>query len=41
MSDVEIITDGVRRRRWSAAETLRTVEVEAKADGWTRGPASR
>jgi len=41
MSDVEIITDGGRRRRWSAAEKLRIVEVEAKADGWTREPASR
>ena len=26
MSDVEIITDGGRRRRWSAAEKLRIVE---------------
>ena len=26
MSDVEIITDGGRRRRWSAAEKLRVVE---------------
>jgi transposase len=26
MSDLEIITDGGRRRRWSAAEKLRIVE---------------
>jgi transposase len=26
MSDVEIITDGGRRRRWSAAEKLRIIE---------------
>jgi len=26
MSDIEIITDGGRRRRWSAAEKLRIVE---------------
>jgi transposase len=26
MSDIEIITDGGRRLRWSAAEKLRTVE---------------
>ena len=26
MSDVEIITDGGRRRRWSATEKLRIVE---------------
>ena len=26
MSEIEIITDGVRRRRWSAAEKLRIVE---------------
>ncbi len=33
MSEIEIITDGGRRRRWSAAEKLRIVEVEA-----VRGP---
>ena len=26
MSEIEIITDGGRRRRWSAAEKLRIVE---------------
>ena len=26
MSEIEIITDGVRRRRWSVAEKLRIVE---------------
>ena len=26
MSDIEIITDGGRRRRWSAADKLRIVE---------------
>jgi transposase len=26
MSDIEIITDGGRRRRWSAAKKLRIVE---------------
>ena len=26
MSDVEIITDGSRRRRWSAADKLRVIE---------------
>ena len=41
MSDVEILTDGGRRRLWSAAGKLRLVEVEADADGWARGPASR
>jgi len=28
MPDVEIITDGGRRRRWTAAEKLRIVEGE-------------
>ena len=32
MSDIEIITDGGRRRRWSAAEKLRIVE-ETLYDG--------
>lgn len=32
MSEIEIITDGGRRRRWSAAEKLRTVE-ETLYDG--------
>jgi transposase-like protein len=32
MSDIEIITDGGRRRRWPAAETLRIVE-ETPEDG--------
>ena len=32
MSDVEIITDGGRRRRWSSAEKLRIVE-ETLEDG--------
>ncbi len=32
MSDIEIITDGGRRRRWSAAEKLRIVE-ETLDDG--------
>ena len=30
MSEVEIITDGGRRRRWTAAEKLRIVEGEAE-----------
>ncbi len=33
MSEIEIITDGGRRRRWTAAEKLRIVEVEGN-----RGP---
>lgn len=32
MSEIEILTDGGRRRRWSAAEKLRIVE-ETKYDG--------
>lgn len=32
ISDVEIITDGARRRRWSAAEKLRIVEESFEAD---------
>jgi len=32
ISDVEIITDGGRRRRWSAAEKLRIVEESFEAD---------
>jgi transposase len=32
MSEIEIITDGGRRRRWSAAEKLRIVE-ETLCDG--------
>ena len=32
MSEMEIITDGGRRRRWSAAEKLRIVE-ETLYDG--------
>lgn len=32
MSEIEIITDGGRRRRWSAAENLRIVE-ESLYDG--------
>ncbi len=32
MSEIEIITDGGRRRHWSAAETLRIVE-ETMYDG--------
>ena len=34
MSEIEIITDGGRRRRWSAAEKLRIVE-ETLDDQWT------
>jgi transposase-like protein len=32
MSDVEIITDGGRRRRWSASEKLRIVEETLEED---------
>jgi len=28
MTEIKIITDGSRRRRWTAAEKLRIVEVE-------------
>ena len=31
--EVEIITDGGRRRRWTAAEKLRMVEAKPRA-GW-------
>jgi transposase-like protein len=31
MSEIEIITDGGRRRHWSAAEKLRIVEKTLKA----------
>ena len=33
MSEIEIITDGGRRRRWSAAEKLRIVERDVKLPG--------
>ncbi len=40
MSDVEIITDGGRRRRWTAAEKLRIVEGEAEPNGDGRASIS-
>tara|TARA_R110002049_G_scaffold61588_4_gene163933 strand:- start:28 stop:450 length:423 start_codon:yes stop_codon:yes gene_type:complete len=40
MSEIEIITDGGRRRRWSAAEKLRIVE-ETLYDGYSVSAVAR
>ncbi len=36
MSDIEIITDGGRRRRWSATEKLRIVEETLQGTAGSR-----
>ena len=45
MSEIEIITDGGRRRRWSAAEKLRIVEetlnTAPASQSWRAGIAWR